>query len=138
MSQSSRPVNQAVKYSPTKDIFFLAIFLSALIVTFLNLPGMLGVAYYAKNIRPLAVRQCWTFSFCATLGLIVIFRFFSGSLISALKTHLLLSFAAALYLAVSCFGLNQQYPKQYLELYLPASVVQKLDGMANKSALPPQ
>jgi len=138
MSQSNRPVNQAVKYSATKDIFFLAIFFSALIVTFLNLPGMLGVAYYAKNIRPLAVRQCWTFSFCATLGLVVIFRFFSGSLKSALKTHSLLSLALAVCLAVSYFGLGQQYPKQFLELYLPASIVQKLDPMANTSTVPPQ
>jgi hypothetical protein len=111
MSQNSRSNNQATKYSPAQDIFFLTIILSALIINFLNLPGMLAVAFYDQNVRPLAVRQCWTFSFCATLGLVVIFRFFSGNLKSALKTHLLLSFAAALYLAVSYFGLNQQYPE---------------------------
>ncbi len=138
MSQSNRPVNQAVKYSAAKDIFFLAIFLSALIVTFLNLPGMLALANYDKNIRPLAIRQCWTFSCCATLGLVAILRFFSDILKSILKTHLLLSFASAVYLAVSYFGLGQQYPKQFLELYLPANIVQKLDPMANTSTVPPQ
>lgn len=58
MSQKIRSNILAPKYSPAKDIFFLIMFLSALIITFLNLPGILAVAYYDENFQPLAVRQC--------------------------------------------------------------------------------
>jgi hypothetical protein len=83
---------QAGQYSTAKDIAFLVVVLCAAILAFLNLPGMLLIALYNHNIRHLDINQCWTFSFCATGGLLIAFRILSGSLESAFKTHLLLSF----------------------------------------------
>jgi hypothetical protein len=117
--------NQDGKYSTAKDVAFLFVALCAAIIAFFNLPGMLVIALYDQNIRRLDINQCWTFSFCVTGGLIIIFRILSGNLKSAFKTHLFLSFLVFAYLAVSYFGLEQQYPRQYLKLFVPQDMLQK-------------
>ena len=126
MSQNNKSNIQTGKYAAAKDIFFLTIILSALSIIFLNLPGMLAIAYYDQNVRLLSVTQCWTFSLCATLGILLIFRLLSGKFKPALKTHLLLSFAVAAYLAVAYFGFGNQFSIKYLGLYLPADFAQQL------------